>query len=395
MSSHHGSTEEFDVIVVGARVAGAATAMLLARQGLAVLAVDRGQYGSDTLSTHALMRAGVLQLHRWGLLDAVREAGTPRVQRTLFHYPDETITINIKPADGIDGLYAPKRTVIDRILADAAREAGAEVRFGVGVDDLLRDDSGRVLGVVGHDKDRNQFEARAAITIGADGVKSKVAQLVEAEVIRPARGAGSVVYGYFEGVEADAFEWAYSPDATTGFIPTNDGQVVVFVCTRPERFRAEVQSDLTAGFHMLLEESAPEIARRVAGGRLVGRLRGFTDVEGYMRRSWGSGWALVGDAGYFKDPITAHGISDALRDAELLARAVVQAHQRPENEAAALAQYESVRDEVSHDLFEATEIIASFGWTMPEVKQHLINLSKAMGPEVELLLGLDQSSTQT
>jgi flavin-dependent dehydrogenase len=391
MSSHHGSTEELDVIVVGARVAGAATAMLLARQGLKVLAVDRGQYGSDTLSTHALMRAGVLQLHRWGVLDAVREAGTPRVQRTLFHYPDETLTINIKPAQGIDGLYAPKRTVLDRILVDAAREAGAEVRFGVGVGDLLRDDSGRVIGVAGHDEERNEFEARAAITIGADGVKSKVAQVVGAEVTRPASGAGAVVYNYFEGVEADAYEWAYSPDATTGFIPTNDGHVVVFVCTRPERFRKEIQSDLTAGFYLLLEESSPEIAQRVAGGSQVGRFRGFTEVEGYFRRPWGPGWALVGDAGYFKDPITAHGISDALRDAELLARAVVEAHRNPETEATALARYESVRNEVSQDLFEATGIIAGFGWTIPEVKEQLINLSKAMGPEVELLFGLDES----
>src|SRR5206468_10109150 len=77
-------TTRHDVVVVGARAAGAATAMLLAGAGLDVLVVDRSRYGADTLSTHALMRAGVAQLHRWGLLDAVVRAGTPPVRATTF-----------------------------------------------------------------------------------------------------------------------------------------------------------------------------------------------------------------------------------------------------------------------------------------------------------------------
>ena len=122
-----GTSQRYDAVVVGARCAGAATAMLLARHGLSVLLVDRDRHGADTLSTLALMRAGVLQLHRWGLLDRVRAAGTPPISSTSFIYGDETITVPIKPRDGVDALYAPRRTLLDALLADAASDAGADV----------------------------------------------------------------------------------------------------------------------------------------------------------------------------------------------------------------------------------------------------------------------------
>ena len=120
MNGLEGVRDRYDVVVVGARAAGAATAMLLARCGVRVLAVDRGGYGTDTLSTHALMRAGVLQLARWGLLERIEAEGTPRVQRTVFHYEDEVLDILIKPRHGVPALFAPRRTVLDRILVDAA-----------------------------------------------------------------------------------------------------------------------------------------------------------------------------------------------------------------------------------------------------------------------------------
>lgn len=114
------ATETFDALVIGARCAGAATAMLMARHGMRVLAVDRGAYGTDTLSTHALMRGGVLQLHRWGLLPRVAALDTPAVRSTLFQYGEEVVDVAIRPADGVDALYAPRRTVLDSMLVDAA-----------------------------------------------------------------------------------------------------------------------------------------------------------------------------------------------------------------------------------------------------------------------------------
>src|SRR5262245_36813375 len=146
-----GHSDRYDAVIVGARPAGAATALLLARAGLRVLVVDRSRYGDDTLSTHALMRGGVLQLHRWGLLDRIVDAGTPAVRGTTFQIGSDRISIEIKSAHGVDALYAPRRTVLDPILVDAAIEAGADVRFETTVTGLHRDDRGRVTGVTGHD----------------------------------------------------------------------------------------------------------------------------------------------------------------------------------------------------------------------------------------------------
>src|SRR4051795_11331960 len=162
----------YDVIVVGARAAGAATAMLAARAGLRVLVVDRGRYGADTVSTHALMRGGVLQLNRWGLLPAVIGAGTPAIRKATFHYRDTSVAIDIGPSHGVDALYAPRRTLLDPLLVDAAAAAGAEVRFGVAVHDLRRDDEGRVVGIEATERLGRSFTADARLVVGADGLRS-------------------------------------------------------------------------------------------------------------------------------------------------------------------------------------------------------------------------------
>jgi 2-polyprenyl-6-methoxyphenol hydroxylase-like FAD-dependent oxidoreductase len=386
MSSNPNPSQNYDVIVVGARAAGAATAMLLARRGLRVLALERGRYGTDTLSTNALMRAGVLQLHRWGLLDRIREAGTPPVRAAEFHYGGDALRVPIKPADGVDALFAPRRTVLDRILVDAAREAGVEMQFGVSVDGLQRDGNGRVVGIVGRDEKGRPISPRAAFTVGADGVNSRVAREVEAEVTRTGTDTGAVVFGFFKntGVE-DAYIWAYEENVSAGFIPTNDAAVCVFTGSHQQRFKQEIQRDIAAGFYAVLGEAAPTFADRIKEENQVEHFRGFPGIIGYYRRPWGDGWALVGDAGYFKDPITAHGISDALRDAELLANALTEALDKPANEERALAEYERIRDEVSHDLFDVTEQVAAYAWTLDDLRVHLSNLSKAMAPEVELI----------
>ena len=386
MRSKPDSSQSYDVIVVGARAAGAATAMLLARRGLKVLAIDRGRYGTDTLSTNALMRAGVLQLHRWGLLDKIREAGTPPVRRAIFQYGDETVNVPIRPADGVDALFAPRRTVIDRILVDAAQEAGAEIQFGASVDKLQRNGSGRVLGIIGRNEKGRPISHRAPFTVGADGINSRVAREVDAAVTRKGTDTGAVVFGYFKNTGVDAaYVWSYQEQAAAGFIPTNDDVACVFTGSHQQRFQQEIQRDIAAGFYKILGEAAPELVDRVQTKNQIEHFRGFPGIIGYYRRPWGNGWALVGDAGYFKDPITAHGISDALRDAELLARALTEALESPAKAEKALAEYERLRDEVSHDFFDVTEQVAAYNWTLDEIKVHLNHLSKAMAPEVELI----------
>ena len=372
----------YDAVVVGARAAGAATAMLLARQGLRVLAVDRGTYGSDTLSTHALMRAGVLQLARWGVLDRIEAEGTPRVGRTVFHYEDEVVDIPIKPRDGVPALFAPRRTVLDRVLVDAAVESGAEVRHRVRLADLVRGADGRVEGAVLEDADGRPLTVGAGLVVGADGLRSAVASLVGAPVTRQGRHAAANIYGYWAGLDVDGYHWHWGRETAAGAIPTNGGEVLVFAGTSRRRFAEEVRGDVPGAYRRVLGDAAPALAARLSAARLVGTLRGFPGHPGHLRRPWGPGWALVGDAAYFKDPITAHGISDALRDAELLARAVARGGER------ALCEYEAERDALSVPLFDLTDRIASLEWDDAELKALHQSLSDEMKREVAALVGL-------
>lgn len=376
--------QRFDAVIVGARAAGASTAMLLARKGMKVLAVDRARYGSDTLSTHALMRTGVVQLHRWSLLDRVKESGAPPVSRVVFRYPDETVPVELASAGGVGALYAPRRTVLDRILVDAARESGAEVRFGVVVDDIRRDESGRVTGITARDDQGDALDVTADIVVGADGIRSIVAQSVEARVSRRAENSGAVVYGYYEGVEFEGYEWAYGPGVSAGVIPTNAGETCVFIGGSEEHFRKSVFPNLEEGFASVLADASVDIALRVAKGRKVARHRGFAGVRGYVRECVGAGWALVGDAGYFRDPITTHGISDAFRDAELLARAITGEMPLP--------AYQEMRDGVIGDLFDVTDRIAGYDWSMDEVRGYLREVSRATKPELKLIAELDRAA---
>jgi flavin-dependent dehydrogenase len=376
----------YDAVVVGARCAGAATAMLLARRGLRVLAVDRSRYGSDTLSTHALMRAGVLQLHRWGVLDCLRDAGTPPVTTTTFHYGKDAIEIRIKPRDGVDALYAPRRTVIDPILVDAARESGAEVRHGVRLVELLRSDAGRIEGALLQGKSGDLREVRAGIVIGADGVLSSVARLAGAATLREGRHATANIYGYWSGIDAAGYHWRYRPGLSAGTIPTNDGLTCVFLSLPPSRFEEARRSGIDAAYRSGLAELDPALAAAVETASPAGKLHLFSGIHGFLRQTWGPGWALVGDASYFKDPLTAHGMTDALRDAELLARAVAEGTDE------ALDRHQRARDDLSRRFFEITDQVASFSWDLETVRRLHLEMSEEMGREAEALLELDRET---
>jgi flavin-dependent dehydrogenase len=379
----------YDVVVVGGRGAGAATAMLLARAGVRVALVDRGRAGSDALSTCVLMRAGVIQLHRWGLLDRVIAAGTPAVRRTLFRYGDATTAVSLKRVAGVDALYAPLSTVLDPILVHAAAAAGAEVMFGISVTDVERAADGRVIGVVGHNDRCEPVRLRAAVTIGADGLYSTVAGAVGATVERQASHASSLIYGYVSGLDTGAYEWLYAPGVTATLVPTNNDQAWVSVGAPPARFGAELAADIPAGFRRLLAEASPELAHRVAAAAPPDQLFSFPAVPGLLRRPWGPGWALVGDAGYYKDPITVHGMSDALRDAQLLADATAAFLGGQLSEEAAMGEYHQTRNRLSLRLFDVTDTIASYQWDTRSVEAHLRCLSAAMVDEVDHLLASD------
>lgn len=377
----------YDVVVAGARAAGAATAMLLARRGLRVLVVDPARRGSDTLSTHALMRGGVYLLHRWGLLDTIRAAGTPRVATTTFYYGPDKVEVPIEERDGVDGLYAPRRTLLDETLVVAAEEAGAEVVHGVSLDSLVQDSTGRVRGALVATRDQTVVRIEADLVIGADGRRSNVARLAGAEVEHLSPNVTANIYGYWPGLGINGYHWYWTNGAASGAIPTNHDETCIFVGMPPTLFHAERRRGLDWLYHRTLATVSPELAAWSRASGATPKLRAFAGSPGFMRRPFGPGWALVGDASYFKDPITAHGITDALRDAELLSRAVAKGTE------AAMVEYRTTRDLLSHGLRDLTDRLASLEWDLEEAKALHLQLSREMSGEAEFLAALEPQPT--
>ena len=371
----------YDAVIVGARCAGAATAMLLARAGLKVLAIDRRPYGSDTLSTHALMRPAVLQLFRWGLLKPLLDQGTPVIETTTFHYGDEAITVPLAAGPDLPGLIAPRRTVLDRTLVDAARKAGAEILHEMAVGDLSADTRGRVRGVEIRAAGGAMLKVSADIVIGADGIGSLVAKSRDARMVRQGRVSAAHVYGYAPIAPGAGYHWYFREGLAGSFIPTNDGQacIVASVPTRlfDERFRLGHGRARMA----VLEALSTTLAEQAARAPQDARLQAFRGVPGFIRQAHGPGWVLVGDAGFFRDPITAHGISDALRDAESLARAILDGSE------AAFEAYQRERDLVANQILDTTDAVAGFDWTLADIGEKHHRFSAVLKAEVQALAG--------
>lgn len=284
---------DYDVVVVGGRVAGASTAMLLARSGYRVLVVERSPMPSDTVSTHAIMRTGVLLLDRWGLSSRLERLGTPPVRAMTLGFGSDRIRFDLKPDFGVDRIYAPRRHLFDQLLLDAATESGAEIATRTRATGTLSLD-GRVTGL------RLQYENRlstvtARIVVGADGARSRVVRLVGADVLRSHPPRNAVHYAYYSGLEIDRCWFQFTPGVNAGLIPTNAGQTLVFAGRPTElvrRFRASPETE----FHRLLRMAGPDIAERVLGATRLTPFRGTHGLEGVARQVHGPGWLLVGDA---------------------------------------------------------------------------------------------------
>jgi 2-polyprenyl-6-methoxyphenol hydroxylase-like FAD-dependent oxidoreductase len=369
-----------DVIVVGAEPAGLATAMLLARHDLRTLLVDQSPHRSDTGAPLPLLRASVLLLARWGLLDAIAATDTPPVSRTTFRYGHEADSISVKPSHGVSAFYAPCHRRLSSVLEAAATGAGVELHRRVTVTDVITR-HGRVVGVHATTPDRRALELQAPLVIGADGLASTIARRTGAPVLRIAASTTAATYASWPGLPTDGYEWSFTPEARTGVIPTDDGLTCVFMTASPER--------IGAGGAALIREAitstAPELAAQLSQPPVrEGRISGAR--TGHIRRSHGPGWALVGTAGYAKDPCSAHGFTDALRDAELLARAVVAGHEAGAVDDA-LAHYEVVRDRLGGPMFDVVDRLGR--WNGAEVAQLLVRLRSAMADEVETLAALE------
>ena len=348
-----------DVVVVGARCAGAATAMLLADAGHDVLVVDRASFPSDTVSTHVIARTGMVQLKRWGLLDALHDSGAPRLTTVELDTGGDVIVRTIKDRHGVDHLLAPRRIVLDDLLLDAARRAGARIETGVSVDRVLRDGGGRVVGLLAHDA-RGGIRVGARHVVGADGLGSRVARSVGAPLILTRPTSGAAVYAYLAG-DWSGVEYHVGAGALAGVFPTHGGEACVWICTPEEVARRhQRRGPRDAVLAGLLAELTPSFGDRVSGAVQTSPVRGMLRMPNHFRQAAGPGWALVGDAGYHRDAITGHGISDAFRDAELLAAALDQALRNPAGEAGALRAYGRNRDRLARPIFDLTCELATF-----------------------------------
>jgi flavin-dependent dehydrogenase len=357
----------YDAIVVGARCAGSPTAMLLARKGYKVLVVDRATFPSDTLSTHVVHPPGVASLRRWGLLDRVTATGCPPIHTYAFDFGPFTIS-GAPGTDETPVAYGPRRTVLDKLLVDAAAEAGAEVREGFTVEEVLTED-GRVTGVRGHGRRGGTVTDHARVVVGADGRHSLVARAVRPEQYHEKPQLLAGYYTYWSGLPMEGrFETWVRPDRGFAAWPTNDDLTVV-ICGWPfAEFEAN-KNDIEGNYLKMLE-LAPEFDDRVRAATREGRYAG-TAVLNYFRKPFGPGWALVGDAGYNKDFITGHGIHDAFRDAELCATALDEAFSGARPVETAMGDYQATRDHQVLPMYEFTTQLATLEPPPPDLQQLL------------------------
>jgi menaquinone-9 beta-reductase len=346
---------ELDAVVVGARCAGSAAAIALARAGRRVVALDRARFPSDTISTHLLFPGGVAELQRLGALERVRALGAPEMPEALVAGAGLAPRGRFTPVDGIDHALCVRRTGLDAALVETARSAGVEVREGTRVVELLRA-GGRVCGV----RLAGGEELRAPLVVGADGRRSTVARLVGADRPRLANANGRACYfAYYrdrpEGPRGLAAQWRAGRELGTAF-PCDGGLVLVLLMPPVARIQ-EFRDDLEGTFERTLG-ALPGLRARLAGCSLETKIRQSTDTSSYFRRSSGAGWALPGDAGHFKDPVTAQGIRDALRFGRLLGEAAAPVLGDPRSLDRALRAWERRRDRECLETYQWTNQLA-------------------------------------
>ncbi|MFP6654910.1 MAG: NAD(P)/FAD-dependent oxidoreductase [Myxococcota bacterium] len=377
----------YDAIIVGARCGGSPLAMLLARQGQRVLLVDKSQFPSDTMSTHYVKRTGAAFLRDWGLLEAVEAAGTPQIKRLNMHFGDFALCGEAPACRGIDRDYTPKRFYLDKILIDAARDAGVEVREEFVVRDLVFED-GRVVGIQGFEKGKEAVEERAKLVVGADGIKSLVARKVGAQTYYDTGSLTCAHYAYFSGIrERDDEAKLYIIEEQRRFIisfPTNDDLDMVFLFWPQEEAR-RVQGELDVAFNETLD-LVPEFAKRVRAGKRETRYRGTHMLPNYFREAHGPGWALIGDAAAHRDPITAQGISNAFTHAHILAEELGAAFKGEKPLPLALASYDRRQLESLKPLFDYTVHLAQLEPLPPVMRQMLTSIADDQ-PAINAFIG--------
>ncbi len=347
----------YDAIIVGARCAGSPLAMLLSRKGYRVLLLDKASFPSDTISTHHIHQPGVARLKRWGLLEKIRDSNCPSTTKITFDVGPFSLIGTPPPAGDTAEAYAPRRSVLDKILVDAAVDAGAELRERFTVEELMFDGD-KVIGIRGRNGSGSIVEEKAQIVIGADGARSFVARSVDAPVYFDRGMLTSNYYSYWSGVPLGGVELYPRDGRMIVADETNDGLTLVVVVWPKVEFN-RVRSNIESEFMTEIEKHAPALAERIHGGRREERFAGSGFLPNFLRKPFGKGWSLVGDAGYIKDPVTAQGITNSFSHAEMLASALDHAFSGRRDMTQSLANYEQMRNKEVMEMFDFTCQLAS------------------------------------
>jgi flavin-dependent dehydrogenase len=356
----------YDAIVIGARCAGSPTAMLLARKGYRVLLVDKAKFPSDVINGYYIQQPGVLRLKRWGLSDKLSDLNCPAIRNLSLDFGEFTLCGTPPPVDGVTEGYAPRRFVLDKILVEAAVDAGVELREGFTVQELLADGD-HVTGIRGHTQGGPLITEQARIVIGADGKHSIVARSIQAPTYNTRPALTCWYYTHWSGVPVDGLRFYVRGRRTLIEAPTSYGLTVVLAGWPHSEF-ATFRADIEGNYWRSLE-LVPELAERMHSRKQEERFVGTADMENFFRKPYGAGWALVGDAGYHKDPYTAQGITDSFRDAELLAQAIDAGFSGRQPLMEALAEYERRRNEAVLPKYELTCQLAAHEPLPPEQRQ--------------------------
>jgi 2-polyprenyl-6-methoxyphenol hydroxylase-like FAD-dependent oxidoreductase len=383
LTTHH-ARGDYDVVIVGARIAGAATALELADAGHRVALIDRAEFPSDTLSTHAIARTGVILLDRLGVLDAVVDSGAPAVRDVAFHHAGSVTRRTIKDRHGVDFVVAPRRHILDALLLDAARAAGAEVLTATTVTDVVHDRNGRATAVRARTAN-GPTTISARLVVGADGLRSRVARSVRAPFLEQRAAGGALHYAYFRG-HWPAMEYYVGEHCSAGIFPTHHGDACIWVSNpiaAAEQTRRRSRN-LTRALLAMIGEVSTDLLARTIDATPTSTVHGQLGLPNHRRRSTGNGWALVGDAAYHRDAITGHGISDALRDAALLGRAVDRILTGACDESSALADYAAEQHRLMREIFDLTQRFVEF----PPAERFIelqVELSRAIERQAEHL----------
>jgi len=283
---------------------------------------------------------------------------------------------------GAFGPICPRRTVLDYILVQGARSAGAEVRENVTFRDVIWQDE-KVAGVRYTHRSGREYQVRAPLVIGADGVNSRVANAVHASRYNIRRSRVSFRYAYYSGIATRRVEMAWVHPHFAYIFPTNDGLACMAGATADDGFAEHVAAG-EASLTDLFETASPRLAALLRGGRRESRFYTYRRLPGRFVVPHGPGWALVGDASFFKDPVTGQGISDALAGAQLLADAVIEGLSAGSLQEA-LGRYQSNRDDLYSDAYAATQRLASLEWRNEELTDLYVSHRPSMEKTAAIL----------